>query len=96
MLVLNRTGCSGTHPMTCTHQHADCKQVLPICAVGPIAPSQGADGSVFMAVSGDSSIRRLAPMPYDQQARSLAASDEYTEALSMAALMPSVQVSVAS
>lgn len=70
--------------------HAE--QALLLRDVGPIAASQGADGSVFMAIVGDGSIRRLAPMPYDQQARSLAAAEEFAEALSMAALLPDHQV----
>ena len=67
-------------------------QVLPLRDIGAIAPSLGSDGSVYLAVSGEIGIRRLAPVPYDQQARALAEAGDYSEALTMAALMPLEQV----
>lgn len=67
-------------------------QVLPLRDMGLIAPTLAADGSVFVAAVGDAGIRRLLPTPFSQQAKALSDAQEFTEALSIAALMPSEQV----
>lgn len=63
--------------------------------MGLVSRSAGALGDVFAAsASGDAGILRLAPLPFAQQAQSLADRDELSAALEMASLVPSSQVCI--
>lgn len=67
-------------------------QVLPLRGMTISAASTAADGSVFLASGGDGGIRRLAPVPFRQQAEALADAEEFQEALQLATFIPDSQV----
>ena len=59
-----------------------------------VSRSAASSGEVYVASSsGDAGILRLAPLPFEQQAKALADRNELSAALEMASLVPSTQVS---
>lgn len=68
-------------------------QVLPVKGMDLLGQSASDAGDVFVASSmSDLGIRRLAPLPFAEQASVLADREEFGAALELAALMPSSQV----
>lgn len=68
------------------------RQVLPVAGMTLAAPSCMPDGSVIIASGRDGGIRRLQPVPFQQQAESLADAGELEEALRLAQLIPDSEV----
>lgn len=56
------------------------------------APSLMADGSVVLASGSDGGIQQLKPVPFQQQAASLADAEEFQEALQLASYIPDSEV----
>lgn len=72
-------------------------QVLPVKGMDVVGQSPGSAGAVFVASSMlDLGIRKLAPLPFAQQASMLADREEFGAALDLTGLMPSTQVNLIS
>ena len=67
-------------------------QVLPLKGMTQVATSVMGDGSVLLASGSEGTIRRLIPIPFSQQAESLADSEEFPEALQLASYIPDSNV----
>ncbi|BDA43540.1 Vam6/Vps39-like protein [Coccomyxa sp. Obi] len=68
------------------------RKVLPVKGMDLLGHSASDAGDVFVASSmSDLGIRRLAPLPFAEQASVLADREEFAAALELAALMPSSQ-----
>jgi hypothetical protein len=69
-------------------------QVLPVKGMDVVAQSTSAGGDVFVAAGqGSAGIRRLAPLPFADQAAMLADRDDFAAALELAALVPTSEAS---
>ena len=67
-------------------------QVVPIKGMTQAAASVMANGSVLLASGSDAGIRRLQPVPFKQQAETLADAEEFQEALQLASYIPDSEV----
>lgn len=68
-------------------------QVLPVKGMDIVARSTSSRGDVFVAAGqGSAGIRRLAPLPFADQAAMLADREDFAAALELAALVPASEV----
>ena len=69
-------------------------QVLPLKGMTHAAVSTMADGSIVLASGSDGGIRKLSPVPFRQQAESLADAEEFQEALQLASYIPASEACI--
>jgi hypothetical protein len=71
-------------------------QLMPIPGMAVVTGTCAADGSLYVASAGEGGIRRLMPVPFDQQAELVADLDEYGEALALANMISDSQAGLVS